>query len=131
MSQIYKYFTPEELGCGHCIKEGITDSHLNMDSKFMEKIVILRERMAFPFIVTSAYRCPNHPIEARKSSPGAHSSGQAIDIHVVGKKAYRLLGEALAMNFIGIGVNQKGEHSGRFIHVDDWFDGSRPNVWSY
>lgn len=131
MSQTYRYFTSEELGCKHCIEEGITDSHENMDEGFMENIVMLREKLAFPFIVTSAYRCPNHPIEARKSSPGAHSTGKAIDIHVTRKRAHRLLKEAMAMGFIGIGVSQKGNDDSKFIHLDMWYEGPRPNVWSY
>lgn len=118
----YKYFTETELACSHCGK-------CEMDPTFMEMMDLLREKMNFPFIVTSAYRCPQHPIEARKKAPGAHSSGRAIDIAVEGVRAYKLLREALAMGFVGIGVQQKG--SGRFIHLDMDFDSDRPMVWSY
>ena len=120
-----KYFTPEELMCSHCKASG-------MDQQFMEKIVDLRERLAFPFPVTSGYRCPEHPIEARKSSAGAHSTGMAIDIKVSGKQAYRLVQAALDTGFTGIGINQKGDN--RFIHLDTIENSSarpRPWVWSY
>lgn len=130
MNGIYQYFTKDELRCS--CKECKDDEEVHMDPQFMELIIILRERCGFPFIVTSAYRCPKHPIEARKSSPGAHSSGKAMDIKADGKRAHKLLQEALDMGFLGIGVNQKGNHAQRFIHVDmDTSQPSRPWVWSY
>lgn len=95
---------------------------------------MLRELLGFPFVVTSAYRCTNHPIEARKDSPGAHTTGQALDINVYGNNAHRLLDAALRTGFSGIGIAQKGEHSIRFIHLDDLGnsdDRPRPTVWSY
>ena len=79
--------------------------------------------------VTSGYRCPDHPIEAKKPQPGAHASGCACDIGVEGQDAHRLLKLAFAAGFTGVGVQQKG--SGRFIHLDTLEGGPRPNVWSY
>ena len=123
----YKYFLPHELRCSHCGAE-------KMQSHFMEKVIILRELLGFPFIVTSAYRCENHPIESRKDSPGAHTTGQALDINVYGNNAHRLLDAALRAGFSGIGISQKGKHSERFIHLDNLGtsdDRPRPTVWSY
>ena len=117
-----KYFTPEELQCSCCDQDGI-------NPEFMEKVSALREQLGFPFIVTSAYRCVKHPIEARKDSPGAHTTGRAIDIGVSGMSAYLVLQGALKAGFRGIGVQQKGE--GRFIHLDDIEDsGDRPRPWA-
>lgn len=124
MSATYRYFTADELSCSHC-----GESH--MDEFFMEQIVALREELGFGFIVTSSYRCPEHPVEARKESPGAHTSGKAMDIKVSGKRAYLLLEAALRKGFIGVGISQKGDHAKRFIHLDMWTEGSRPRVWSY
>lgn len=121
----FKYFTDSELSCSHCQKN-------DMNVQFMDKIVALREELGFPFIVTSGFRCPEHPVEERKASPGAHSSGHALDIAIAGKDAYRLLEAALGADFTGIGVNQKGK--ARFIHLDDIENSSgrpRPWVWSY
>ena len=123
--QLFKYFSTEELKCSHCGKQGI-------DEYFMQKVENLREELGFPFPVTSAYRCPEHPIEARKSSPGAHTTGMAIDIGVVGNEAYLLIEAAIRDNFTGIGINQKG--SSRFIHLDiipHSVDRPRPWIWSY
>lgn len=120
----YKYFKEEELACSHC-------GRVNMNELFMEAIEDLRERMGFPFVISSAYRCKDHPVEASKETPGAHNRGVAIDILVSGERAYRLLSEALEMGFVGIGVNQRGDHSQRFIHLDYDEEGYRPTIWSY
>ena len=103
-----------------------------MSDTFMERLTSLRVDFDQPMVVTSAYRCPNHPIEARKASPGAHASGHAVDIGVRGKDAYKLLNLAFSHGFTGIGVNQMGDS--RFIHLDDLTeeDGKyRSTVWSY
>ena len=123
----YKYFLPHELRCSHCAAE-------RMQPHFMENIITLRELLGFPFIVTSAYRCKNHPIEVRKDSPGAHTTGQALDINVYGNNAHRLLDAALRAGFSGVGISQKGEHLKRFIHLDNLGTSDtrpRPTVWSY
>jgi zinc D-Ala-D-Ala carboxypeptidase len=121
-----KYFTKEELTCSHCGADDI-------DEVFMEKIEALREELGFPFPVNSAYRCRNHAIEARKKAPGAHATGNAIDIAVSGEQAYRLVEAAIRSgNFKGIGISQKG--SSRFIHLDDIEntpERPRPWIWSY
>jgi DNA-binding NarL/FixJ family response regulator len=41
--------------------------------------------------ITSGYRCPKHPIEAKKAAPGAHSTGLACDIGVSGSEAHQVL----------------------------------------
>lgn len=121
------YFTEEEMACSHT---GISD----MDPQFMEKLTSLRADWGQPMVVTSAYRHPTHPIEARKTKPGAHASGRAVDIAVSGEDAYKFLCSALGHGFTGIGVAQKGDHSSRFIHLDDLTESEgwpRPTVWSY
>ena len=95
----------------------------------MELMDDIRERAGFPFVVTSGYRCEDHPIEARKSAPGAHTTGKAIDIAVSGEKALRLIELAQQAGIKRIGVNQKG--SGRFIHLDVCHDRPSPAIWSY
>ena len=121
----YKYFSDKELQCQHCGADG-------MNEDFMAKVEFLRHELGFPFKVTSAYRCKDHPIEAKKIVPGAHTSGRAIDIAVRGEEAHKLLKKAFSMGIGGIGVNQKG--SSRFIHLDDLDQSdshTRPWVWSY
>lgn len=119
------YFTADELRCQHTSEEGITP-------KFLEKLNAIRHECDFPFTITSGYRAPEHPIEARKATPGAHASGRAVDIGVRGDRALKVIEVALKHGMTGIGVNQKG--GSRFIHLDD-LDASgkfpRPTIWSY
>lgn len=118
----YPNFTEEEFKCKHCGKA-------EMNAAFMGKLQQLRNAYGKPMAITSGYRCPDHPIEAKKQTPGAHASGQACDVGVQGTDAYHLLKLAFALDFTGIGVQQKG--SGRFIHLDTLRNPPRPNVWSY
>lgn len=121
-----KYFSEDEMRCKCGCEQAL------MDYEFMKKLTFLRECYDKPMIVSSGYRCAQHPVEAKKVNPGSHSTGKAVDIAVSGDAAYTLLKMALQAGFMGIGVQQKG--SGRFIHLDmgSAVDGlSRPNVWSY
>lgn len=129
MKSPWKYFDLDELKCkcGNCGSTG-----MEMDNEFMERLVALREECDFPFAVTSGYRCPSHNIRVSSTSfDGPHTTGKAIDIGVMGDKAYLLLKKALINGFTGIGVSEKG--SNRFIHLDtlEAPDYPRPNVWSY
>ena len=117
------YFTQEELACKHCGKN-------NFNEEFLKILNGIRAECNFPFIITSAYRCPEHPIEKDKLLPGAHSTGKAVDIAVSGEKALKVLEIALKYDIIRIGINQKGNK--RFIHLDvadDEFPS--PAIWSY
>ena len=125
MSWESPYFSSEEMSCSHTGLE-------KMDARFMEMLTELRVAYAKPLRVTSAYRDITHPIEAKKSKPGAHATGKAADIAVERGEAYEVLKLALEIGFTGIGVAQKG--SGRFLHLDicEPEDGMiRPTVWSY
>ena len=126
MSWESPYFSMDEMRCQcGCGQDG-------MDATFMEQLTSLRADWGKPMTVTSAYRCPNHPIEAKKAKPGTHSTGRAVDIAVQGADAYALLCAALGHGFTGIGVQQKG--GSRFLHLDNIKEGegwSRPTVWSY
>ena len=126
MSWTAKYFSESEMAC----KCGCGQSP--MDQDFMDKLDELREAYGKPMRITSGYRCPDHPIEAKKSKPGAHSSAKACDIGADRADAHEILRLAFTLGFKRIGVQQKG--SGRFIHLDtataeDGFP--EPTVWSY
>jgi uncharacterized protein YcbK (DUF882 family) len=117
-----RYFTPDELKCQHCGAHGI-------DTEFVDLLDSIRAEAGFAFPITSGYRCPDHPIEARKAVPGAHATGKAVDIGVSGDRALRVIELALSAGIERIGVNQKG--SGRFIHLDVCTDKTTPAIWSY
>jgi len=112
-------FKLEEFACSHC---GANE----MDHSVIDDLQKLRTELGFPFVITSGYRCKDHPLEVQKDSIGRHTTGKAIDIGVDRGNALKLL--RLALNepkWVGIGVNQKGQ--GRFLHLDQVKEG----FWSY
>lgn len=112
-----KYFRLEEFDCTHTNRN-------EMDEAFLEKLDELREKCGFPFKITSGYRDPSHPVEARKNFPGTHTHGIAADIAVSnGKDRMNLVHEALKMGFGGIGVARS------FVHVDT--RDTTPVMWTY
>lgn len=125
---LYPYFTNDELKCKCGCEE------VGMDPVFMHSLIHIRGIYGKPMKLSSAYRCPNHPIERSKNVPGSHSTGMAVDVLVFGKNASELLRIAVEYGFTGIGVSQRGEMKQRFIHLDmapETKDRPRPWLWSY
>jgi zinc D-Ala-D-Ala carboxypeptidase len=116
---LYPNFSKREFNCKHT-----GENQMNHD--FMFKLQQLRVIYARPMLITSGYRSPKHPIEARKSTVGTHAQGIACDIAVSGPDAIRLISLAIDLGFNGIGVQQKG--ASRFIHLDTR---AIPAIWSY
>jgi len=119
------YFSDKELRCKcGCGQVGVTD-------EFRAMLEELRERVGFPLLVSSGYRCPSY--NKRFGSTPAHEKGVAVDLLVSGARAHKVLKEALSMGFTGIGVAQKGDRAGRFIHLDilPVVGYPRPAIWSY
>jgi uncharacterized protein YcbK (DUF882 family) len=103
-----------------------------MDPEFIRKLNELRTAFGKPMKITSGYRHTTHPIERKKKTPGAHTTGQAADIAVSRQDAFHLLRIALSKGFTGVGIQQK--NLGRFIHLDTIEhspERPRPTIWSY
>lgn len=115
-------FSREEMACKHT-------GRCKISPDLMDALQGLRSQLGVPLYVTSGYRDPSHPVERAKPVPGTHAQGLAADIACDGALAYRILAAAPACGFTGIGVSQKGGE--RFVHLDIWTGGPRPNVWSY
>ena len=112
-----KYFTKEEFDCQHTGEN-------RMEQEFLDKLDELRDRCGFSFVITSGYRSPSHPIEAKKDVPGTHAQGIAADIKITNAaQRYTIIREALSMGFCGVGV------ASNFIHVDT--RGTEPVIWTY
>lgn len=119
----YPNFSAKEFQCSHCGAEGIKE-------EVIAKLQAIRTEFGKPMKITSGYRCPQHPVEAKKTSPGAHALGLAADVGVEGADAYRIVALGLKHGFTGIGVQQKG--TGRFIHLDVRNNElPTPSIWSY
>jgi len=122
----YPNFSEKEFACSHC-------GECHMNESFIAKLQSLRSHYGKSMVISSGYRCKDHPIEKRKRKPGTHTSGHAADIKIKQGAAVELLTLALRSGaFTGIGIQQKGDHDSRFIHLDDKDMGpTRPTIWSY
>ena len=103
---MYKYFSRDEFACQATGENEIEDELiLALDE--------LREACGFPFVITSGYRSPQHPIELGKIKPGTHAQGIAADIAVSsGIQRHTIVKKAIELGFSGIGV------ANGFVHVD-------------
>lgn len=127
----WKYFSHETdtmLACPCCGERGMNDA-------FMQRLDNFRANLGIPLTISSGYRCPKYNAKISSSGEdGPHTTGRAVDVVVMGIQAHELLSLAGAHGFTGIGVKQKGDHKGRFIHLDnlEQRDGfMRPWIWSY
>jgi uncharacterized protein YcbK (DUF882 family) len=100
-----------------------------MDKALLIMLDSLREVYGYPIKLTSTYRSPEHPIEAKKAKPGEHAYGAAVDIACVGGEAtYRLVKAAIEVGFTRIGISRKNN----FVHVGVGYDGAPPvTIWTY
>lgn len=115
---MYKYFTREEFVCQATGENEIEDELiLALDE--------LREACGFPFVITSGYRSPQHPIELSKPKAGTHAQGIAADIAVSsGVQRHTIVKKAIELGFTGIGVARG------FVHVDVRSTDT-PVMWTY
>lgn len=113
-----KYFTESEF-----------NQFEKMNPKLLEMLDQLREAYGYPIKLTSTYRSPDHPIEAKKTKPGEHAYGAAVDIACVGGEAtFKLVKAAIEVGFTRIGISRKNN----FVHVGIGYDGAPPiTIWTY
>ncbi len=100
-----------------------------MDEKLLAMLDDLREAYGYPIKLTSTYRSPDHPIEAKKKAPGEHAYGAAVDIACVGGEAtFKLVKAAIEVGFTRIGVSRKNN----FVHVGVGYPDAPPiTLWTY
>ena len=100
-----------------------------MDEKLLTMLDDLREAYGYPIKLTSTYRSPDHPIEAKKKAPGEHAYGAAVDIACVGGEAtFKLVKAAIEVGFTRIGVSRKNN----FVHVGIGYPDAPPiTLWTY
>lgn len=102
-----------------------------MGTDFMERLQALRTVLERPLTICSGYRCDAH--NKRVGGGPAHALGKAADIACSGETARLVIDTAT--DFSGVGIQQRGDHATRFIHLDMLADGEggapRPWIWSY
>ena len=139
-----KHFTWREVACKHCGK--FPPRHyfsMAVWSHSCRLATLVRAGLGKPLIVSSWWRCRQHPDEVRKDHVGEHVLLSAMDFKVYGPDAYLVMRTAAHYGFmeglnLGIGVNARGPYAGRFVHVDfvdlfqsEHFANMRPWLWSY
>ena len=116
----YPNFTRSEFECPcGCMRA-------EMDPDFMQRLQMLRLRCAFPFQITSEFRCRDY--NASIGGGKSHPLGKAADIATdTGYRRFMLLAEAAKFGFTGIGV------ASTFTHLDTLSpeEGPRPSSWTY
>jgi len=122
---VKNYFSRDELACTCCDTYGFDDDALMTFNS-------MRHECGFPFVVTSAYRCKDHPIEAKKAEEGrpfgAHVGGTAMDVFFDSdEKLLSILRVALNHGVARIGIHD----SAKFIHMDFDEELSSPAYWQY
>lgn len=117
----YPDFTATEFRCKHTGLDG-------MQHEFMSVLQRVRTSYGKPMRVTSGYRHPSHPVEARKlHSRGEHTLGMCADIACDnGHDRYDLVMLALQHGIRRIGI------ANTFIHLGIGGNGL-PNqvIWDY
>lgn len=85
-----------------------------MDVEFMDALQALRSEFGLPMRITSGYRHPTHPVEARKQrSDGEHTQGRCADIATPDSRyRYHLIRLALKYGFTRIGIARNFVHLG-------------------
>lgn len=117
-------FSPSEFACKHT-------GELVVDTEFLDKLQQFRLFCGFPFIITSGYRHPTHPVERNKSRPGSHTLGCAADIRYQnGIELYNIITNFARFGFTGIGIAKT------YVHLDSATTTSlggahRPVAWTY
>ena len=106
----------------------------DMDQDFMDSLVALRLAFGKSMPLTCAYRSPQHDRRKGRSGNSAHTLGMAVDIHISDIEALELICFARKLGFGGVGVQQAGPRSTRFVHLDKAPPAEgrpRPHFWSY
>lgn len=122
---LYHNFSENEFAC-QCGKCGFS---VDMSPDLLERLQRMREMLGRVMIIRSGYRCPLHPVEAKKDRPGSHAAGMAADIAAsTAPERFSLVRAGIEVGMVGIGV----AHS--FIHLDVGHPSEsvgRPAVWIY
>jgi len=102
---VWPNFSPEEIAC-----RGTGALKVNSDA--LTKLQMLRNIMAVPLIITSAYRSPEHNAAQGGAQNSMHLTGRAFDIALAGIDKGALLHYAVDVGFTGFGFAKT------FMHVD-------------
>lgn len=109
------YFYPEEFVCP-CIKHKRQPVY-DMSAPLVHRLVVVREYVSMPIIITSGWRCKKHNTEVGGHPNSPHLLKVAVDItipNITYEKLVKLYLICEHVGFRGIGIYPMK----RFIHVD-------------
>ena len=118
--ELYPNFPKSDFDCKHSGRN-------EMKHEFMVVLQAIRNEYNAPMRVTSGFRHPTHPIEAKKMRPGEHTFGMSADIACNnGADRFRLVTIALKHGITRIGIAKT------FVHLGLGAPGLPLNVlWEY
>jgi len=117
--RLSKNFDASEFACSHCGDVSIVET-------LVSGLQRLRDILASPIHITSAYRCPKHELTIARTSKSVHSLGLAADFNLGHTKSIVDVFILCVPLFHRVGMYQTQPHQG-FIHVD--MDTSRPKLY--
>ena len=113
------YFTEDELKCKCCGQNKLKPTAL-------KKLNEARSLSGVPYVLTSAYRCPEHNKKVGGSQTSSHVRGEAFDIACGGSRSrYMILEGLVTAGFTRIGIGED------FIHADADELKDQEVVWLY
>ena len=124
-----KYFKLREFVCNCCGKSKINRTFVKVldAARAYSKD---EDGSDIPFIITSGYRCENHP-ESKKNPQSSHIKGLAADILVKNSRERAvILGALMNAGFSRFGISSK-KNGANFIHVDLDEDKAQGVIWTY
>lgn len=114
-----KYFSYDEL-------QKVSSSPAHFNEASLQRLDRAREIAGIPFIVTSAYRSPEHEHARGRTGTSAHTLGRAFDIACTTPRArWKIVHAAITAGFTRIGIGKS------FVHVDDSSIHSQCQIWHY
>ena len=109
MGDLSQHFSRKELSCRCC-------GRLQINSKLLDGLEVLRSLAGAPVIVHAGYRCPRHNQQVGGVPHSEHLAGEAADISLPGLSLQRMYELALGVpQFVAGGI---GVYDGNFLHVD-------------
>ena len=118
--KIMRYFKESDFACKCCGK--------NLCSKsFMNKVDSAREEAGVPFILNSAYRCPEHNLSEGGKVTSSHTQcACAVDIKAEDSRTrFRVTYGLIKAGFTRIGIGRK------FVHADEDENKDQEVEWLY
>jgi uncharacterized protein YcbK (DUF882 family) len=98
----------------------------NVSQDLLDKLDEARGIAGIPFIITSAYRTPEHNAEVGGVPNSSHIKGLAVDIRVKDSVTrYKVLHSLISAGFDRIGI------ANTFIHCDIDPDKASGVIWDY